>query len=171
MRAGTSIVMVALLLAGCGDQSMTEQPRYTTYAPSKLWRDGTAARPIPAGTVARDADPAAERQPPLTEALMRRGREQYDVFCTPCHARSGDGNGIVVQRGFPRPPPLAAPGLRGATAQHLYDVIRDGFGVMYPFASRIAPADRWAIVAYMRALQLSQRTALAEFPEAREALR
>jgi mono/diheme cytochrome c family protein len=170
MRAEAAMLM-ALLLAGCGDQSMTQQPRYTTYAPAKLWKNGTSARPIPAGTIARDDDPDAAKPPPLTAAMMQHGQEQYDIFCMPCHARSGDGNGIVVQRGFPRPAPLSAPAQRAASAQHLYDVITAGYGVMYPFASRIAPPDRWAIVAYIRALQLSQRTALADFPDAERKLR
>lgn len=166
-----ALLLLPLLLAGCDDQSMTQQKRYDTYAASTLWANGSAAQPLPAGVVARDAAAPDAPPPPLDPAVMRNGQQQYDIFCSPCHGRSGDGNGIVVQRGFPRPAPLDSPALRAASAQHLFKVIGEGSGVMYPFASRIAPADRWAIVAYIRALQLSQRAALASVPDAGEQLR
>lgn len=159
-----------LLVAGCNEQSMVQQKRYDTYAPSQLWSNGSAARPLPAGTVAQSAgDPVQMRAnpPPLTEASMQAGQDRFDIFCSSCHDRTGDGRGIIVQHGFPAPLPFDSDKIRAASAQHLYDVITDGYGVMYPFASRIKPADRWAIVAYIRALQVSQRSRVADVPDAR----
>ena len=96
---------------------------------------------------------------PLTKALLVRGRQRFDIYCAPCHGRSGDGAGMVVQRGFPAPPSYHTARLRKAADSHLYQVISDGYGVMYPYADRITVRDRWAIVAYIRALQLSQHVA------------
>lgn len=93
---------------------------------------------------------------PMTKALLARGQQRYDIYCAPCHGRSGDGAGMIVQRGFPAPPSYHTDRLRSAPDSHFYQVISDGYGVMYPYADRIAPHDRWAIVAYIRALQLSQ---------------
>lgn len=93
---------------------------------------------------------------PLTKALLARGQQRFDIYCAPCHGRSGDGAGMVVQRGFPAPPNFHTDRLRQAPDSHFYQVISDGYGVMYPYADRITPRDRWAIVAYVRALQLSQ---------------
>jgi len=93
---------------------------------------------------------------PLTKALLTRGQQRYDIYCAPCHGRSGDGAGMVVQRGFPAPPSYHTDRLRRAADSHFYQVISDGYGVMYPYADRITPHARWAIVAYIRALQLSQ---------------
>lgn len=123
-------------------------------------------RPRVAGT-----EPRAEPNPPalqptfITAALVERGHQRFDIFCAPCHGRAGDGQGMIVQRGFPAPPPLGEPGLVKARAAFLYDVITNGHGVMYSYADRVPPPDRWAIVAYIRALQLSQNapaTLLAE---------
>jgi mono/diheme cytochrome c family protein len=94
-------------------------------------------------------------------ALLRRGRERYDIFCSPCHSVQGDGDGIVVRRGFPHPPGYAEPVLLSAPDGHFYDVITNGYGVMFGYGDRIPPADRWAIVAYVRALQLAQHAAVA----------
>jgi mono/diheme cytochrome c family protein len=88
--------------------------------------------------------------------LLERGRERFNIYCAPCHGQSGDGAGMVVQRGFPAPPSYDTEALRAAPDSHFYDVITDGYGVMYPYADRIGPNDRWAIIAYIRALQLSQ---------------
>ena len=150
--AGLSVLM----LCGC-DQSMREQKRMGPQARSALWSDGTASRPIPAGTVARGdlAYADAERTPPpVTAALVARGQERYTIFCAPCHGATGDGDGMIVQRGFPRPVSIADTRQRGLSADHIADVIAHGYGVMYPFA-RLDPADRWAIVAYVRALQMA----------------
>ena len=161
-----------LLLTGC-DVSMTQQNRYGTEAPAALWKDGSSARPLPAhvvaqGDLARDREAATP--PPATAALLTRGRERYDIYCSPCHGLDGRGGGIVVERGFPQPPSFLDPRLMAAPASTFYDAISNGYGVMYSYAGRVAPRDRWAIVAYIRALQLSQRATLAQAPEAREKL-
>jgi hypothetical protein len=94
---------------------------------------------------------------PLTGELLRRGRERFNIYCAPCHGRSGDGQGVITFHGFPTPPSFHTPKLREAPAGYLFDVITQGYGMMFSYASRIKPADRWATVAYIRALQLSQR--------------
>lgn len=95
---------------------------------------------------------------PITPALLARGRERFNIYCAPCHSQAGDGDGMVVRRGFPAPPSYHTDRLRNAPDSHFYEVISNGYGVMYPYADRIAPEDRWAITAYIRALQLSQHT-------------
>lgn len=158
-------------LAGCIDQTMRDQPRYDTYESAALWPDRTEARPLPDGVVAQ-SDPArfaAIANPPeITSAVMRRGQERFAIYCSPCHGFDGKGDGIIVQRGFPKPPSYMTERLRSAPAQHFFDVITNGHGVMYSYAARVAPQDRWAIIAYIRALQLSQEARLAELPEVRE---
>ena len=152
---GLGTLVAALLLAGC-DQSMTAQPKNKAYSRSTLWSDGTSARPLPAGTVARGdlaRDEAASRPPVVDAALLTRGQERYGIYCSPCHGLSGRGDGMIVQRGFPAPPDYGAPRLLSVSADHIFDVITNGYGVMYSYAARVEPADRWAIVAYVRALQ------------------
>ncbi len=100
---------------------------------------------------------------------MQRGRERYDVFCSPCHGFSGDGDGMIVQRGFRHPPSFHEDRLRTAPVGHYFDVITNGFGVMYPYGYRVPPADRWAIIAYIRALQLSRQVPIADVPDAERA--
>jgi mono/diheme cytochrome c family protein len=103
------------------------------------------------------ADSTGYRNPlPITLALLARGRERYDIFCAPCHSPAGDGDGMVARRGFPAPPSYHIERLRRVPDSHLYEVITQGYGVMYPYADRLSPEDRWAIAAYVRALQLSQ---------------
>jgi mono/diheme cytochrome c family protein len=146
---------------------MTDQPRYQEYEPGPLFRNGRVLQAPVAGTIARN-DPERRRQiserPPLTRALLARGREQFDVFCAPCHSRTGDGDGMIVQRGMPHPPSLHLDRLRTVDDQHFFDVITNGYGVMYSYAARVPPRDRWAIVAYVRALQLSQNATLDDVP-------
>jgi mono/diheme cytochrome c family protein len=103
-----------------------------------------------------EIDASASMPNPVTMSLLKRGQERYQIHCSPCHGMLGDGDGMVVRRGFPRPPSYHLDRLRTVPDRHIYEVIRDGYGVMYPFGDRVEPADRWAIVAYVRALQLSQ---------------
>lgn len=167
-----AFVLLTLALGGC-DQSMTVQPRYRAYARADLWPDGTAARPLPEHTVAQGdvaRDAALANPPPVTAALIARGQDRFDIYCAPCHGLGGMGDGMVVQRGFPAPPSFASPRLRAASARHIVDVITNGYGVMYSYAARVAPADRWAIVAYVRALQAAGGVPLADVPDARDKL-
>lgn len=167
------LLSCATALAGC-DLSMTEQRKLATYAPSTLWADGTSARPLPDHVVAQGAveRTAAEKTPPpVTTALLARGRERFDIFCAPCHGLAGDGDGIIVAHGFPAPPSYHIDRLLAGPAQHFYDVITAGYGVMFSYADRVEPHDRWAIAAYIRALQLSRRATAAEAPDAAEHIR
>jgi mono/diheme cytochrome c family protein len=168
MKRGAVIFATACALVGC-DQNMTSQPKYAEYEPAPLFRNGQTLQAPVAGTVARDDLARAEEvatKPPLTPALLARGHERFDIFCAPCHDRVGDGNGMIVQRGMPRPPSLHDARLRQASDRHLFDVVSNGYGVMYAHGDRIRPRDRWAIVAYIRALQLSQHARLDDVPAA-----
>lgn len=161
-----------LALSAC-DLSMTQQRKLTTYAPSQLWPDGSSARPLPAHVVAQgDVERAAEAKtpPPVTAELLARGQERFGIFCAPCHGTAGDGDGIIVAHGFPAPPSYYIDRLEAAPAQHFYDVMTNGYGVMFSYADRVDPHDRWAIAAYIRALQLSRHASLAEIPDAAEHL-
>jgi mono/diheme cytochrome c family protein len=146
-----------LLISGC-DLSMTRQARYDTGRGQSLWPGGPAAGPSPPEALATDApidpDPTKAR-PALTAALLARGRERYAIYCTPCHGTFGDGDGRIVQRGFSKPPAYDDPRLRAAPAEHFVQVIGQGYGVMYAYGDRIPVADRWAIAAYVRALQVA----------------
>jgi mono/diheme cytochrome c family protein len=145
-RSALPVLVVLALLSGCDD--MTTQPKAGAYSPD-------ANIVTPAQDTVEWGD-AAPKPPPLTLALIQRGQQRYRIDCTPCHSELGDGHGMVVQRGFPAPPSYHIDRLRQAPTQHFYDVITHGYGAMYFFAGRVAPADRWAIAAYIRALQLSQ---------------
>jgi len=172
------LVAVAALLTACSN--MQDQRNRRPLTPSPHFADGTSARTPPAHTFARDARPAGDPvltglrdgQPvaaiplPVTRAFIERGRERYNIYCIVCHGAAGYSGGIVVRRGFPPPPSYHDDRLRQAPAGHFFDVITNGYGVMYPYGDRIAPADRWAIVAYIRALQRSQHATLADVPPA-----
>ena len=163
----------ALMLAACHDDSMTQQNRYSTYGRAALFPDGAEAQPLPQGAVAQgDLERAASSaKPPAVDAqLLARGQQRYDIYCSPCHGLSGDGDGMIVRRGFPVPPSYHIARLRAAPAQHFFDVISDGYGAMYSYAERVEPRDRWAIVTYVRALQESRRAKLADAPEMRSKL-
>ncbi len=166
-RLAIILVSGAALAGGCG-QNMEDQPKYDQYEPAPLFKNGRVLQAPAAGTIAR-GDLArwaqGNEKPPLTRELLVRGRAQHDVFCAPCHSRTGDGIGMIVKRGMPQPPSYHSERLRKATDQHVYDVISNGYGVMYAYKSRIARRDRWAIVAYLRALQLSQNAGLEDVPE------
>lgn len=184
----TRLFVAALVLvtgAACR-QDMHDQPKYTAYKPSNFFADERSARPVVEGTIAQGhlnedellytgrvgGQPAAMFPFAVDEALMRRGRERYDIFCSPCHGLTGDGDGMVVQRGYRRPPSFHVDRLRDAPPGHVYDVITNGFGAMPDYAAQIPVRDRWAIAAYMRALQLSQNATAAELsPEAQGRLK
>lgn len=158
--------LVALpLLAACDRADMVAQDKAQTYDRSRFFPDKATIRPPVPGSVARDAPGEPMAQPAvITEALIGRGRDRYDIFCSPCHGQSGDGRGMIVERGFPQPPPLGTARLVRAKARELYDVIAQGHGVMYGYADRVSPADRWAVVSYIRALQQSQNAEAARLP-------
>jgi mono/diheme cytochrome c family protein len=165
MKKLAMLVAVAVLLVGC-DQNMEVQPKYSEYSRAPLFRGGVLREP-PAGIVARDdlaRDAEVRNKPPLTAELLARGRQRFDIFCSPCHGRTGDGNGIIVQRGMPRPTSYHDDRLRMADDQHFFDVITNGYGAMYSYASRVPPRDRWAMVAYIRALQLARHASLDDVP-------
>ncbi|PVY61343.1 c-type cytochrome [Pusillimonas noertemannii] len=193
------LTALALALSGCerSMRDMYDQPRGKAHGSSALFSDGAVSRTPPAGTVihARGAragsssgrlgadatarrvrDEAARTQPyPLDMQLLKRGQERFSIYCLPCHSAAGDGDGRVVRRGFPSPPSYHSDRLRQATDRYVYDVISRGYGVMPSYADRIDPADRWAIVAYVRALQLSRHARMDRLPrdiaeKAREAL-
>jgi mono/diheme cytochrome c family protein len=163
---------MALLLGGC-DFDMRVQPKFKADSPATLWSDGSSARPLPKGVVAQSQlarDAVATHPPPVTTALIARGHERYDIYCSPCHGLSGDADGIIVHHGFPAPPSYHSDALLNAPASTFYDAITNGYGVMYSYAARVSPRDRWAIIAYIRALQLSRRARLADIPDAKEQL-
>jgi hypothetical protein len=163
------LVLLALALAAC--DNMRNQPRYDPLEPSTFFPDQRSARPPVPGTVplgALDQEPEfytgrtpegllLEEMPlEVSLELLQRGQERYNIYCTPCHGMDGYGEGMIVQRGFPPPQSFHTDRLRGAPDGHFYDVITNGFGRMFDYSYRIQPEDRWAIVAYIRALQLSQ---------------
>jgi len=152
------LLMVLGVLSGCDE--MTVQPKQLDYSAQV----GPASIPADMVEFDRGTVAAERRAPPVTMALLERGQERYRIYCTPCHSELGDGQGMVVQRGFPAPPSLHSERLRSAPPQYLYDVITNGRGVMYSFADRVAVPDRWAIVAYVRALQRSRNASAAALP-------
>ena len=172
----------ALLLCGCR-LDMHIQPKYLPYEPTDFFGDGRSERqPVP-GTVARgqlrldelmftgrENGVVADKFPfPITKADLDRGRERYNVYCTPCHDYSGTGRGMIVQRGFPQPPSYHIQRLRDAPAGHFFEVMTNGFGAMYSYAARVEPADRWRIAAYIRVLQLSRNAKIDDVPESERA--
>ena len=146
------LVLTLAPLAACDNMSV--QPKQKNYSPLV----GPAA--TPQNTVQFGEKPT--NAPPITQALLERGQERYRIYCTPCHSELGEGNGMIVQRGFKRPPSFHEQRLREAPVNYFYDVITNGYGDMYSFAARVEPRDRWAIVAYIRALQLSQNANAAD---------
>lgn len=166
------------LLGGCR-RDMQDQPRYEPLESSSFFADGRASRRPVEGTVARGqlrldrhlhtgkvGDDFATSFPfPVTEAVMERGRERYEIFCSPCHDRVGNGRGMVVRRGLSQAASFHEERLRKAEVGYFFDVISNGFGRMYSYSAQIPdPADRWSIVAYIRALQLSQSASIDDVP-------
>lgn len=157
------------------------QPRYNPFDPTDFFEDGQSARLPVAGTVPRgelttgseellytgkmNGAPAEAFPFPVTREILDRGRERFNIYCTPCHGMSGDGDGMIVQRGFRPPPSFHSDRLRAVPVGHFFDVITNGFGVMYPYGYRVSPRDRWAIISYIRALQLSRQVPIEDVPE------
>jgi mono/diheme cytochrome c family protein len=177
------VSMLLLLLAACN--GMENQPKYEPLEASTFWENGMASRPVIDNTGARgqlqadsllyagqvDGAPATEYPFPVTSEVLERGQERYDIYCAPCHGYAGYGDGVVVARGLRPPPSFHADRLRAAPVGHFFDVMTNGFGTMYSYADRIAPEDRWAIVAYIQALQMSQNATVDDVPpEAQSAL-
>ena len=166
--AAVSLGLVAALvsLAGC-DRQMAMQDKDKTWHAAQALPNGLQW-PLtpPDGMVTRDA-PAPP--PKMSLALLERGEARYAIDCAPCHAATGDGDGMVVERGFPKPPPLDDKRIVAAPTRHYVDVITKGYGIMYSFAERVAPGDRWAIAAYIRALQRARGASLADVPTAERA--
>ncbi len=159
------LLLPLLVFVGCKRQDMYTQTRSQTWDRNAFFADGTSMRHPVAGTIARDA-PNPPVAPPATidAALLARGQERFGIFCTPCHGRAGNGEGMIVQRGFTHPPSFVEGELREAKTKVFYDAITYGHGAMYSFADRVSPADRWAVIAYIRALQLSQNADVASLP-------
>ncbi|MCC6456969.1 MAG: cytochrome c [Caldilineaceae bacterium] len=172
-----ALLLCLLVLTGCNN-GMEDQPKYEPFEASTFFDSGMSAQPLVANTVARGqlrADshlyagqvagrPAEEFPFPVTAEIVARGQERYNIYCTPCHGYAGYGDGVIVQRGFSPPPSFHDERLRAATVGHFYSVITNGFGTMYSYADRITPEDRWAIIAYVRALQLSQNATMDDVP-------
>lgn len=172
------IVLALAALLGCRHE-MYDQPKYEPFETSSFFPDGESSRPLVPGTVARgqlridahfdqglvDGKEAETFPIPVDRPLLERGRQRFNIYCSPCHGETGDGQGMIVRRGFPAPPSFHDPHLREAPVGHFFETITHGHGAMYSYASRVAPRDRWAIIAYIRALQLSQHARLADVPE------
>ncbi len=163
-------------LAGCGysvRQDMANQPRQNPLSPSNFFADGRSERPLVENTVVRGEIANTELivpkdfngfPLPLTLELLQRGQERYAIFCAPCHGLQGDGLGMVAVRGMKHPPSYHQERLRQEPNGYLYDVVTNGFGAMYGYSAQIPPRDRWAIIAYVRALQLSRNSHVADLP-------
>jgi hypothetical protein len=171
-------VLSIAALSACR-QDMHDQPKYIPLRPTSFFADGRSARPLPENTVARghlnedtayytgrDATGKLVSEFPfaLTKEVLRRGQERFNIYCTPCHDYTGSGNGTVTQRGFRHPPSYHIDRLRQAPVGHFYDVITNGLGAMQDYSAQVEPADRWAIAAYIRALQLSQGATIDDVP-------
>jgi len=167
-----------LLLAGCNAellrQDMANQPKNKPLSESDFFADGRSERPLIENTVARGSITNDELVVPkdsnafplpVNQKLLERGEERYKIFCTPCHGLQGDGNGMIVERGMKHPPSYHIDRLRQAPNGYFYDVVTNGFGAMYSYSAQIPPKDRWAIIAYVRALQLSRNAKASELPE------
>ena len=175
--------LVLLAMAACR-QDMHDQPKYVPLRASTFFSDSRSARPFVAGTVARGQlrEDALLYTGQMTgvdatmfpfavnEQVMARGRERYDIYCAPCHGRTGAGDGMIVRRGYRRPPTLHQDRLRESPVGHFFDVITNGFGAMPDYATQIRAEDRWAIVGYIRALQLSEHATVADVPPDRRSL-
>jgi cytochrome c553 len=174
-----ALLALVLVLAACG-RNMVDQPRVDALEATPFFADGTAQRPLLDGTVSRfrgDVDPSffsgqdadgmmSELPFELTLAVVQRGKERYDIYCALCHGYTGEGDGMIVQRGFPQPTSFQQQRLLDAPVGYYVGVITNGFGRMFPYGSRIPAEDRWAVAAYVKALQLSQNATVDDVPDA-----
>ena len=179
-RCAAGVAAACLLAGGTGcRQDMYNQPKYKPLARNEFFEDYASARPLPPHTIPRghldedsvffngkneDGTMAASLPMPVTHDLLKRGQERYNIYCSVCHGAEGDGNGMIVQRGFPPPNSYHIDRLRQSPPGYFYNVITHGYGIMYSYASRVEPADRWAIVAYIRALQLARNARIDDVP-------
>jgi mono/diheme cytochrome c family protein len=183
MRILSTLALTAasLALAGCARLDMQDQPKYRPQRPSNFFADGRSERQPVEGAVARgtlnedtafyegkDANGDDIKEFPLAvdKVVLRRGQQRFDVYCAPCHGRIGNGLGMIVRRGFKQPPSYHNDRLREAPVGHFFDVITNGYGAMLNYASQVPPRDRWAIVAYIRALQYSEHAPLGDLSAA-----
>jgi mono/diheme cytochrome c family protein len=163
---------------------MHDQPKFIPLRPTDFFGDGRSERPLIEGTVARghlnddaalytgkgpDGKPVDEFPFPVTRDVLERGQDRFNIYCAPCHDRQGEGNGMIVRRGFRHPPSYHIDRLRQVPNGYLFDVIANGFGAMQDYAAQVPVRDRWAIVAYIRALQLSRHATLDDVPPANRA--
>ena len=183
MDRGRLALGLAVLLGASCRQDMHNQPRYKPLAQSTFFGDERSARPLIPGTVARghlredshlytgkiDNQLVTTFPFPVTREVLEQGKSQFQVFCTPCHGQTGRGNGMVVQRGFKQPPSFHIDRLRQVPVGYLFDVMTNGFGAMADYSAQVPVRDRWAIAAYIRALQYSQSASLADVPESERA--
>lgn len=174
-----STLGLALLLAAQASacrQDMHDAPKYEPLEQSSFFKDKRTSRPLVAGTIARgklkedkllhtgrDGDALSESFPfPVTEGVLARGRERYNIYCTPCHARTGEGNGMIVQRGYKQPPSFHEERLRAMPAGYFFHVMTNGYVTMPSYSLQVGAEDRWAIAAYVKALQLSRHANVAD---------
>jgi mono/diheme cytochrome c family protein len=177
--ARATLLAMSLLAAGCSRLDMQDQPKYRPQRPSDFFADGRSERQPVEGSIARGAlnedtafyegkDAAGkdiEAFPiAVDKPVILRGQQRYDIYCAPCHGRIGNGLGMIVRRGFKQPPSYHIDRLRDAPVGHYYDVISNGYGAMLNYASQVQPRDRWAIVAYIRALQYSENANINDLP-------
>ncbi|MDE2728303.1 MAG: cytochrome c [Gemmatimonadota bacterium] len=173
------LCVLCLAAASACRQDMHDQPRAEPFEESDFFGDRRSVRPAVEGTIARghlrldehfytgkiDGALATTFPSTVTIEMLKRGQERYDIYCAPCHSKTGDGLGMIVQRGMKQPESFHSQRLLDVEVGHYFDVVTNGFGTMYSYEERIDPADRWAIAAYIRALQMSQGANLAELPE------
>jgi hypothetical protein len=183
LRKFVPLVLLAVIgTTGCR-LDMHVQPRYNPLAKSDFFPDQRAARPLVEGTVAQGElradsyfytgkignNPGGFMPFPVTHEVLERGRERFNIYCSPCHSRAGDGNGFVPTRGFARKPPsYHIDRLQKVPIGYFYDVMTNGFGIMLDYSAQISPRDRWCIAAYIRALQLSQNATMADVPQGQD---
>ena len=177
LRRGAVLVLLAAAVTACR-QDMHDQPKYKPLRGSDIFADKRSARPFVPGTVARGTlredtvlytgkignDFVTEIPVGVTAELLARGQTQFQVFCSPCHGRTGRGDGMIVQRGFKKPSSYHVDRLRQAPIGYFYDVMTNGFGAMSDYSAQVPPQDRWAIAAYVRTLQYSQYAPAADVP-------